>query len=125
VGRGRNIKLLVVDAVKDTRKLVEIILAEQGYEVYTAGSCKEALDIFDDQPIDLVLMDVMLPDMNGFEACRELKLKPIPREPPVVMFTVFNRDIDLEKAEEAGADGYITKPFEADELLEKIGHYLK
>ncbi|MFP3951585.1 MAG: response regulator [Candidatus Bathyarchaeia archaeon] len=120
-----NIKVLVVDAIEDTRNLTEIILRERGYVVYTAGSRGEALRVLDEQSLDLILMDVMLPDMNGFEACRELKIKPATREIPVVMFTVLDRDRDREMAAEVEADGYLAKPFEADELVETIEKHLK
>ncbi len=79
----------------------------------------------EDQHPDMILMDIVMPGMNGIDACRQLKKQEKTADIPVLMFTVLGHpDIRL-KAEEAGAAGYITKPFNKDELLEKIEKHFK
>ncbi|MFW6117063.1 MAG: response regulator [Thermoproteota archaeon] len=116
--------ILLVDDEVDVRNLGKKILEEEGYTVYTAGEASQALTLAVEEQPDLILMDIVMPGRNGFDTCRELKLKPSTKQIPVVMFSVLNRDTDREMAAEAGADGYITKPFKTPQLLRTINKML-
>ena len=91
-----------------------------GYRVGQANSGEKALDMIQAEPPALVMLDVRLTGIDGFEVCRRLKNDPITRTVPVLMVTALESDEDKQQAAEAGADGYLAKPFDSDTLLAQI-----
>jgi two-component system alkaline phosphatase synthesis response regulator PhoP len=121
-------KILIVDDEAHIRILMEQTLEEledKGVEILIAGDGEEALEIIKTDKPGLVFLDVMMPKMNGFEVCqavkRELKLDDI----YIVMLTAKGQEYDKQKGAEAGADIYMTKPFDPDEIVEKAAEVLK
>lgn len=92
----------------------------EGFEVSTAADGAEALEQIVREKPNLVLLDIMMPTMNGYQVCRELKHNPETKDMPVVMLTARSQDSDRHWGKQTGADDYVTKPFHMDELVEKI-----
>src|SRR5512139_536151 len=103
-------RILVVDDVLANVKLMEARLSAEYFDVVTALSGREALAICDRAECDIVLLDVMMPDMDGFEVCRRLKSNPATQHIPVVMVTALDQPSDRVKGLSAGADDFLTKP---------------
>src|ERR1700750_2401062 len=103
-------RILVVDDIPANVKLLEARLTAEYFDVVTAMSGPEALAICDRAECDIVLLDVMMPDMDGFEVCRSLKANPKTHHIPVVMVTALDQTSDRIKGLEAGADDFLTKP---------------
>ena len=117
-------RILVVEDEESLLKLESILFASKGYRVTGVRDGKEALDAIAQQVPDLVVLDLMLPDMDGFEVCRRIKENPDTSAVPVVMLTAKKSSRDLERGREVGADAYITKPFKSVKVLEVIGGLL-
>lgn len=118
-------KILAVDDEKHIVRLVQINLQKEGYEVITASNGQEALDrIAADKP-DLVIMDVMMPQMDGFEALKTLKSQPETVNLPVIMLTAKAQDADVFEGWKSGADLYLTKPFNPSELMSFVKRILQ
>ena len=113
-------KILVVDDEAKNVKLLEAILLPRGYEVVHASNGEEALQQVQQERPDLILLDVMMPVMDGFEACKILKENADTRLIPVVIMTALGQVEDRIKGIEAGADDFLTKPVHRDELLARI-----
>jgi DNA-binding response OmpR family regulator len=113
-------KVLVVDDEEHILTLVELSL-KPDFEVVKAATGSEALKLAEKQKPDLVLLDLMLPKMNGFDVCRKLKKKNI----PVWILSAKGLKDDIKKGLDSGARDYITKPFDPDELLRKISSYFR
>jgi sigma-B regulation protein RsbU (phosphoserine phosphatase) len=117
--------VLVVDDDVNIRRLLEINLSHEGYEVITAGNGKEALEkAFSHRP-DLVILDRMMPVMDGMEACRRLRENPNTKEIPIIMVTALRETIDKVSGLSIGADDYITKPFDPDEVMARVKTMLR
>ncbi len=110
-------KILLVDDYPDIRKILALLLANRGHEIIEAGDGQEAVRLAQEQMPDLILMDMSLPIMSGWEATHEIKSADATREIPVIALTAHAMRGDRERAWEAGCDGFITKPID-DELLE-------
>ena len=118
-------RILVVD---DERELVEMLslrLEANDYEVFTAYDGQEGLDQARKLKPDLILLDLMLPKLDGYKVCQMLKFDEKYKQIPVILFTARAQEADLKLGEEMGADAYLTKPFEPDILLGKIAELLK
>jgi two-component system, OmpR family, phosphate regulon response regulator PhoB len=113
-------KLLIVDDEDGVRALVRMTLDNGLYEIIEASDGLEALDLAREHHPDLVLLDVMLPDLSGMDVCRKIKDDPDLASTTVVMLTARAQTADLGDAEEAGADGYFTKPFSPIALTRKV-----
>jgi len=118
-------KILLVEDEKDMRYAVTIQLEASGYEVITASDGQEALDKAYKERPDLIILDLMLPKMDGYKVCRMLKFDTRYKGIPVIMFTARAQDSDKKIGEEVGSDAYVTKPFDPDVLLNKIRELLK
>jgi adenylate cyclase len=117
-------RIMVVDDTPQNVRLLEAVLTSRGYEVIPAGSGAEALDkVASDRP-DLVLLDIVMPRMDGYEVCRRLRADPATALLPVVMITASGEQ-EKVKAIEAGADDFIPKPFDHAELLARIRSLLR
>lgn len=110
-------KILAVDDEKHIVRLVEINLKKAGYEVTTASNGREALEAVALSVPDLIVMDVMMPEMDGFAALKKLKENSATSNIPVIMLTAKAQDADVFKGWQSGADLYLTKPFNPAELL--------
>src|SRR5580658_6991486 len=113
-------RVLVVDDVPANAKLLEARLSAEYFDVITAMSGEEALAICERAECDLVLLDVMMPDMNGFEVCRRLKTNPATYHIPVVMVTALDQPSDKVRGLEAGADDFLTKPIPEMALIARV-----
>ena len=110
----------MVDDEEDIRNLARIILEDAGYEVIAACDAKEAFDKISAEAPDVVLLDIVMPEISGLEACAEIKAHQKTRRIPVIMFTALGKESDKEKARKMGADGYVVKPFDAEDLLAEV-----
>lgn len=113
-------RILVVDDDAAFRKLLETVLTRQGYEIFTAADGQEALTEFAQREPDLVLLDVEMPYRNGMEVCRKLKQDPATRLTPVVLVTGLAATEDRIQGLEAGADDFLNKPVDRNELLARV-----
>ena len=118
-------KILVVDDEEDIRELVRYNLAREGYQVTTVGSGEEALKQAGAKLPNLIVLDLMLPGIDGFDVCRQLKSDPRTAHIPIVMLTVKGEESDIVVGLELGADDYITKPFSPKVLLARLKAVLR
>lgn len=112
--------VVVADDNVDILKLLRIRLSKRGYDVRTATDGREALDAVRADPPAAVVLDWMMPLLSGPEVCAELKRDPVTAGIPVVLLTARATDSDLATGEASGADAYLTKPFEIEELDETL-----
>jgi two-component system, OmpR family, alkaline phosphatase synthesis response regulator PhoP len=120
-------KILIVDDDPIIRNLLVQILEpfeERGVELLTAENGKVALETAKEERPDLVFLDVMMPKMNGFEVCTIMKKDEEVKKAYIVMLTAKGQDVDRQKAKDAGADLYITKPFTLNELIATVSQIL-
>ena len=115
-----KLRILVVDDEPEIIELVEFNLKQAGYAVITAADGAEALKKARSHPPDLIVLDVMLPEMDGFEICKALRLDAATAKIPIVMLTAKAAEIDRVLGLELGADDYLTKPFSPRELLLRV-----
>lgn len=118
-------KILVVDDERDLIETVTFRLQAFGYEVISAYDGQEGLDKARKEKPDLIILDLMLPKMDGYKTCRLLKSDGRYNKIPIILFTARAQESDKKMGVEVGADAYITKPFEPQVLLEKIEELLK
>ncbi len=118
-------KVMIVDDEPDIVKLVKISLELANFEVIEAFSGQEALDKVQGTKPDLILLDIMMPDINGFEVCQRLKADTPTRHIPVIMLTAKGQRGDAMQGLKVGADDYIIKPFDPYELSEQVLEILK
>jgi class 3 adenylate cyclase/CheY-like chemotaxis protein len=118
-------KILVVDDTPQNVKLLGDLLSVKGYEVFTAASGAQALEQIEKHEPDLVLLDVVMPGMSGYEVCRKLRENPATGMLPVVMVTALDPNLERVKGIEAGADDFLTKPINQAELLARIRSLLR
>lgn len=117
--------VLIVDDVSDNIKVAMNILDENNYNFSFATNGKQALEIIKEKNFDLILLDIMMPEMNGFDVCSTLKSNPLTQDIPII-FVTAKADIDsLSKGFELGAVDYITKPFHPAELLSRVSTHLE
>ncbi|MGO1337415.1 MAG: response regulator, partial [Leuconostoc fallax] len=107
-------KILVVDDEKPISDIIKFNLTKEGYDVITAADGKEALSLYSDESPDLVLLDQMLPEVDGIEVLRQIRSND---DTPVIMVTAKDSEIDKVLGLEMGADDYVTKPFSNRELV--------
>jgi putative two-component system response regulator len=117
--------ILVVDDITQNNELLEAYLVPQGYEIIKAVSGEEALQKLADNKIDLILLDVMMPGMDGFEVTRRIRQDPKTKLMPVILVTALKETEDRIKGIQAGCDDYISKPFNKMELLARVQSLLK
>lgn len=117
--------VMLVDDDATNRNLVSEILDLCGYESIQASSGAEALTILTDQAVDVILLDIMMPDMDGWEFCRQLKQSINLAHIPIIMLTALVDDVSRQKSFDVGADDFITKPFKMDDLVSRIEKQVK
>ena len=117
-------RILIVDDEQDLVAMVKMRLEASGYETLEAYDGQDALKKAQEEKPDLIVLDLMLPKMDGYKVCRMLKFDEKYRHIPIIMFTARVQDSDKQMGMEVGADAYITKPFEPQILLSKIEELL-
>ena len=118
-------RILVVDDEQDMIYAVKLQLEARGFEVLTACDGQEGLNVARRESPDLIILDVMLPKVDGYKICRMLKFDRKYNAIPVIMFTARMQEGDRQTGYEVGADAYMAKPFEPRKLLDKINELLK
>jgi adenylate cyclase len=118
-------KILVVDDTPKNVKLLADLLSVKGYSVATATSGREALSFIEAKPPDLVLLDVVMPEMSGYEVCRKIRENPVTEILPVVMVTALDPGEERAKGLDAGADDFLSKPINQPELLARVRSLLR
>jgi DNA-binding response OmpR family regulator len=118
-------KILVVDDEVDLLETIQFSLEVEGYTVLVSNDGEDALSQARKESPDLILLDIMLPKLDGYKVCRLLKFDERYKHIPILMMTAKTQEKDKVLGIETGADEYITKPFDMDELMEKIKTYLK
>jgi DNA-binding response OmpR family regulator len=113
----RSARILLVDDEQSIQTLLSYPLRKEGYDVVQATDGRQALDRFDEQPFDLVVLDLMLPKVDGLEVCRQLRSRSAV---PIIMLTAKSEEIDKVVGLELGADDYITKPFSMREFSSRV-----
>ncbi len=117
-------KILVVDDDEVTTDLAKTILVKNNFEVITASNGEDAIAITRKECPDLILLDIMLPTIDGFEVCKKLKSQDKFRKTPILILTAKGFNSDVERGKAAGADEYLLKPFSAKALVAKIRIHL-
>lgn len=117
-------RILIVDDQPDNLDILSFILDHHGYQVRQATGGAIALDMARDYPPDLVLLDIMMPGMNGFEVCTAFKADPSISDIPIIFLSALDRPEDKAKAFSIGGVDYITKPFDSGEVLVRVGHQI-
>jgi two-component system, OmpR family, alkaline phosphatase synthesis response regulator PhoP len=120
-------KILIVDDEPNMRVLLKATLEEfedKGVELFTAQNGNEALEIINKEKPELVILDIMMPGMSGFEVCNTVKNMLGMKDIYILMLTAKVQDVDRQKGKDAGVDIYMTKPFNPDEVSEKVAKVL-
>lgn len=117
-------KILLVDDEPNILMSLEFMMAKAGYQVYVARNGQEALAILGDAYPDLVVLDIMMPDVDGYEICRFIREQPSIQDTSVIFLSAKSRPEDIEKGLALGADRYLTKPFSTKKLMNTIQELL-
>lgn len=118
-------KILVVDDQQENLKVVSGYLREVGYRIALSTNGEGAISILEEHKIDLVLLDIMMPGMDGFEVCRRIKAKPGTHDIPVIFLTAKVETEDIVKGFRLGGADYVTKPFNKEELLARVENHIR
>lgn len=116
--------ILIVDDEPNIVMSLEFLMRKNGYQVGIARNGIEALAAIAETPYDLVLLDVMMPDVDGYQVCRQLRQHPDHADTKVIFLSAKSREVDVQKGYEVGADLYIPKPFSTRQLMEKVRELL-
>lgn len=117
-------KILIVDDVMSNVLLLKVLLTNEKFAIATASNGRQALEQVEKENPDLVLLDVMMPDMSGFEVAQHLKSNPQTAEIPIIFLTVLNSTADIVKGFQVGANDFISKPFNKEELIIRVTHQI-
>jgi two-component system, cell cycle response regulator DivK len=117
-------RILVVEDQEDNRRIVRDLLSSVGFELLEAVTGEEGIQLAESNMPDLILMDIQMPVLDGYEATRRIKASERLRHIPIIVITSYALSGDAAKAQAAGADAYIAKPFSPRELLAKIRQFL-
>jgi two-component system, OmpR family, alkaline phosphatase synthesis response regulator PhoP len=120
-----NSRILIADDNVQNCELIDAYLAEEGYEMMVAYDGLQALKRTEEQLPDLILLDIMMPKLSGYEVCQRLKSNPRTKDIPVLMVTALNEQGDIEKAVRAGCDDFLTKPVNSLELKTRVKSLLR
>lgn len=117
-------KILIAEDERDIRDLVAFTLRFAGHEVFAAGNGEEAVDMASKVEPDLILMDVRMPRMTGYEACKVMKADPDLKDIPVVFLSAKGQESEIQQGLDAGAEEYLLKPFAPDQLTQRVKEIL-
>jgi DNA-binding response OmpR family regulator len=118
-------KILLVDDSATTLMMEQMVLRGQAYQIVTAKNGREAVAVAAAELPDLILLDVVMPEMNGFEACRRIRQQAATSGVPIIMVTTKGEEQNVETGFESGCNDYITKPINGAELLTKVRGFLE
>ena len=118
-------RVLIADDNEQNRELLDAYLADEAYEILMAHDGQQTIDVVEESQPDLILLDIMMPKMSGYEVCEKLKADSEKRGIPVLMVTALNEMGDIEKAVKAGCDDFLTKPVNQLELKTRVRSLLK
>jgi len=118
-------RILIVDDEKLTIRMIQALLDKNWHEIIIATDGFEGLQKAKTENLDLIILDVMMPEINGLKVCRTLKNDFRYKNIPIIILSSLNTENDLKAGKEAGADAYITKPFDSKVLLDKVEELLK
>ncbi|MEQ9411214.1 MAG: response regulator [Fuerstiella sp.] len=118
-------RVLIADDNEQNRELLDAYLADEDYEILMANDGQQTMEVVEAQQPDLILLDIMMPKMSGYEVCEKLKADPEKRTIPVLMVTALNEMGDIEKAVNAGCDDFLTKPVNSLELKTRVRSLLR
>ncbi len=118
-------RILIADDNQQNRELLEAYLADEGHDILMAADGRETLDKTQQEQPDLVLLDIMMPKLSGYEVCQQIKQDPQTRDIPVLVVTALKEMGDIEKAVAAGADDFLTKPVHRIELKTRVRSLLR
>jgi two-component system alkaline phosphatase synthesis response regulator PhoP len=124
-GNSRPPRVLIADDNPQGVELLEAYLGDSEYEIETAADGEETLRKVQQWQPDLILLDIMMPKISGFEVCKRLRAAPATRDIAVLMITALDQPSDIERAGEAGTDDFLTKPINKTELLLRVRSVLK
>lgn len=117
-------KILIVDDVMSNVLLLKVLLTNEKFAIATASNGRQALEQVDKENPDLILLDVMMPDLSGFEVAQKLKANPQTAEIPIIFLTALNSTADIVKGFQVGANDFISKPFNKEELITRVYHQI-
>ena len=117
-------RILLVDDEVDILEFVRYNLVREGYEVFTAQNGAEALEKAAKESPDLILLDIMMPDLDGYEVLKRLKADPAHEDIPVIFLTALHNPEDIVKGFKFGASDYVSKPFNHEELITRVSHHI-
>ncbi len=118
-------EILIVDDEPSIVVPIQFLMEQQGYSVLVAENGEDALDVIYKYKPDLILLDIMLPRIDGYEVCEIVRLNPEYRDTKIIFLTAKGREVEIAKGLSLGADAYITKPFSNTELVAKVKELLK
>ncbi|GAA3917198.1 response regulator transcription factor [Hymenobacter algoricola] len=116
--------ILIVDDEPNIIMSLEFLMRKNGYQVSLARNGTEALEAVDRTPFDVILLDIMMPDVDGYQVCQHVKAQPDRQATKVIFLSAKSKDSDILKGYEVGADLYISKPFSTRLLMEKVKEFL-
>lgn len=116
-------KVLVVDDEPNILMSLEFLMRKNGYEVFIARNGAEAIDLVNRQQPDVLVLDIMMPEVDGYEVCRYIRQQEELKNTKVIFLSAKSKEADIEKGYAAGADLYLTKPFSTRELMQRIGEF--
>ena len=122
---ARRARILIVDDDANNRLLLQVMLANEGYEIVTASAGTEALDLVQQLPPDLIVLDVMMPGMDGYQVAARIKTNPATRHIPVIMLTALSDKNSMMHGLNAGAEEFLTKPVVRAELSVRVKNLLR
>lgn len=117
-------RILIADDEPNIVVSLEFLMRQRGYDVKAVSNAEDALAELDKSGADLVLLDVMLPRMSGYDACQKIRENPAWHDVRVLMLSAKGRDIEVSKGMAVGADAYVTKPFSTKDLVTRVGQLL-
>ena len=117
-------KIVIAEDEPDIRDLIRFTLQFAGYEVFAGSNGEEGYELAKQEKPDIVLMDVRMPKMTGYEACRKIKADPELKDTPVIFLSAKGQEAEIQSGLDAGADEYLLKPFAPDQLTERIREML-
>ena len=122
---ARRARILIVDDDANNRLLLQVMLANDGYEIVTASAGIEALKLVEQMPLDLIVLDVMMPGMDGYQVAARIKTNPATRHIPVIMLTALSDKNSMMHGLNAGAEEFLTKPVVRAELCARVKNLLR
>lgn len=120
---SKKLKVLVVDDEPNILMSLEFLMRKNGYEVFIARNGAEAIELVKQQQPDVLVLDIMMPEVDGYEVCRYIRQQESLKGTKVIFLSAKSKEADIEKGYAAGADLYLTKPFSTRELMQRIGEF--